>query len=155
MDFVGVGLVLLGLLWVAGFGYAHFSALGKARAAETWPTATGRVISCEVVEEESTDREGGTSTWYNPVVTYAYTAGGRELTSRRLRFGNYRSASRKKAEGALAPYPVGASPTVRYNPENPEECVLETTKPGPLYLVMALSGFLFIGFGIFWLSKAG
>jgi hypothetical protein len=155
MDYVGVGLLLLGLLWLAGFGYAHFRAVGKAKAAETWPTAVGRVISCEVVEEESSDRDGGTSTWYNPVVTYAFQAGGREVTSRRLRFGNYRSASRKKAEAALAPYPMGTSPAVRYNPEKPEECVLETRKPGPLYLVMALFGFLFIGFGLFWLSNAG
>jgi len=155
MEYVGVGLLLLGILWVAGFGWAHFRAVGKAKAAETWPTATGRVISSEVVEEESRDREGGTSTWYNPVVTYAYSAGGRELTGRRLRFGNYRSASRKKAEAALAPYPAGANPMVRYNPEAPEECVLETAKPGPIYLIMALFGFLFIGFGLFWLSNMG
>ena len=155
MEYVSLGLVLLGILWIAGFGYAHFRAVGKAKAAETWPTATGRVVACEVVEEESSDREGGTTTWYNPVVTYAYTAGGRELSGRRLRFGNYRFATRKKAEAALAPYPVGAAPPVRYNPERPEECVLETRKPGPLYLVMALFGLLFVAFGLFWQSMAG
>jgi hypothetical protein len=31
--------------------------------------------------------------------------------------------------------------------------VLETSKPGPLYLVMALFGLLFIGFALFWLSS--
>jgi len=155
MEYVGFGLLLLGILWVAGFGWAHFRAVGKAKAAQTWPTATGRVVSSEVIEEESSDREGATSTWYNPAVAYSYSAGGRELTGRRLRFGNYRFASRKKAEAALAPYPVGATPMVRYNPESPEECVIETTKPGPLYLVMALFGFLFIGFGLFWNSMAG
>lgn len=155
MEYVGFGILLIGILWVAGFGYAHFRAVAKAKAAETWPTATGRVISSEVVEEESTDREGGTSIWYNPVVTYAYSAGGRELTGRRLRFGNYRSASREKAEAALASYPAGASPTVRYNPQNPEEGVLETSKPGPIYLIMALFGFLFIGFGLYWRSMLG
>jgi hypothetical protein len=154
MEYVGFGLLALGILWVGGFGWAHFRAVGKAKAAETWPTATGRVISSEVVEEESTDREGGTTTWYNPVVAYAYSAGGRELTGRRLRFGNYRSASRKKAEAAIARYPAGATPAVRYNPEDPAECVLETRKPSPLYLIMALFGFLFIAFAIFWLSNA-
>ena len=155
MEYVGLGLLLLGILWVAGFGYAHFRALAKARAAESWPTAAGRVISSEVVEEESSDRDGGTSTWYNPVVAYAYTAGGRELTGRRLRFGNYRSATRKKAEAALAPYRAGATVAVRYNPERPEECVLETRRPGPIYLAMALFGLLFIAFGLFWDSMAG
>ena len=155
MEYVGFGLLLLGILWVAAFGWAHFRAAGKAKAAQTWPAAAGRLISSEVVEEESTDREGGTSIWYNPVVTYAYSAGGRELTGRRLRFGNYRSASRGKAEAALASYPAGATPMVRYNPDNPEECVLETVRPGPIYLIMALFGFLFIGFGLFWRSMMG
>lgn len=155
MEYVGIGVLLLGLLWVAGFGFAHFRAVGKAKAAETWPTAAGRVLSSEVVEEESTDREGATSTWYNPVVAYSYSAGGRELTGRRLRFGNYRFASRRKAEAALASYPAGANPMVRYNPEKPEECVIETARPGPIYLIMALFGFLFIGFGIFWMSSMG
>jgi Protein of unknown function (DUF3592) len=155
MEYVGPGLVLLGMIWVAGFGYAHFRAVGKAKAAETWPAAPGRVLSCEVVEEESTDREGGTTTWYDPVISYAYSAGGRELTGRRLRFGNYRSSSRKKAEAAMAPYPVGARPAVRYNPERPEECVLETRKPGPIYLIMALFGLPFIGFGLYWNSLSG
>ena len=39
MDYVGPGLLLLGILWTAGFGYAHFRALSKAKAAETWPAA--------------------------------------------------------------------------------------------------------------------
>jgi hypothetical protein len=154
MEFVGIGLILFGLIWAAAFGYAHFRAVGKAKAAESWPSAAGRVLSCEVVEEESTDREGHTTTWYNPVVVYSYSAGGREREGRRLRFGNYRSASRKKAEAALAPYAAGSTPAVRYNPEKPEECVLETRKPGPIYLVMAVFGLLFVGFGLFWDSLA-
>jgi Protein of unknown function (DUF3592) len=153
MEYVGLGLLALGIVWIAGFGYTHFRALGKAKAAESWPTATGRVVSSEIVEEESTDREGGTSTWYNPVVTYAYSVGGRELTGRRLRFGNYRSSNRKKAEAALAHYPVGSEPAVRYNPQDPSECVLETSKPGPIYLVMAVFGFLFVGFGAYWMQN--
>ena len=81
-----------------------------------------------------------------------YSVGGREYKSQRLRFGNYRSASRKKAEAMLVPYPAGATAPVRYNPERPEECVLETRKPGPIYLVMAVFGLLFVGAGLFWNS---
>jgi hypothetical protein len=154
MDFVGIGLILLGLIWAAAFAFAHFRAVGKAKAAESWPSAVGRVVSCQVVEEESTDREGHSTTWYVPVVAYSYSAGGRDLQGQRLRFGNYRSSSRKKAEAALAPYPQGSTPSVRYNPEQPEECVLETRKPGPIYLVMAAFGLLFVGFGLFWGSLA-
>jgi hypothetical protein len=152
MEAVAIGLIVLGLLWVLGFGYAHFRAVGKAKAAESWPSCPGKVVSSEVVEEKSRDREGHTTTWYNPVVVYGYSAGGQALQGQRLRFGNYRASTRKKAEAALAPYPVGATPMVRHNPDKPQECVLETKKPGPIYLVMSLFGLLFVGFGLFWQS---
>jgi hypothetical protein len=54
----------------------------------------------------------------------------------------------------LRPYPEGATPAVRYNPGKPEEAVLESQKPGPLYLVMAAFGLLFVVFGLFWNSMA-
>ena len=109
MNPVGLGRCRFGILWVLGFGYAHYRAAGKAKASETWPTAAGKMVACQVVVEESDDREGGTTTWYNPVVNYAYSVAGRELQGSRLRFGNVRSASRKKAEAALAPYPAGGT----------------------------------------------
>jgi len=154
MDWVGFGMVALALIWTGGFAWAHFRAVGKAKAAESWPSAMGRISSCTVAEEESTDREGHTTTWYRPVVDYGYSVGGQEFRSSRLRFGNYRSSSRKKAEAMLTPYSAGATPPVRYNPERPDECVLETTKPGPIYLVMAGFGLIFVGFGLFWQSLA-
>jgi hypothetical protein len=80
--------------------------------------------------------------------------GGTEYQGSRLRFGNPRSASRKKADAAIAPYPPGTTPLVRYNPQDPKEAVLETKKPSPVYLIMAPFGLLFVGFGLFWNSFA-
>jgi len=148
MNMVPVALILIGLVWVGAFAWAHKRAVDKAKAAESWPTVSGRVVSCRVDVEESTDNDGNGSTWYNPVVTYGYAVGGRELQGTRLRFGNYRSASRRKAEAAIAPYTANTAPLVRYNPDKPDECVLETTKPGPAYLLMAAVGFIFIIVGI-------
>jgi hypothetical protein len=147
-QWIGMACILLGLAWTGGFAFAHIRAAGKAKAAASWPSTLGKVVSVEVREEEGRDRDGDTTTWYNPVVTYSYTAAGRQLQGTRLRFGNPRSASRKKAQAAIAPYAVGSSPAVRYNPERPEECVLETRKPSPIYLVMSVFGLLFVGFGI-------
>jgi hypothetical protein len=154
MDWIGVVAMLAGLAWTGGFAFAHFRAVGQAKAAESWPSAVGKVISAEVVVEESRDSDGNSSTWYNPVVAYTYSAGRGEVEGRRLRFGNPRSTSRAKAEAALAPYRAGAPVTVRYNPEKPGESVLETRKPGPIYLVLAPFGLLFVGFGLFWSSIA-
>jgi hypothetical protein len=155
MDWVGIGLVALGLLWTAGFAFAHFRAVAKANAAESWPTAFATVESCDVVEEESTDRQGHTTTWYRAEVAYSYSVGGAQHRSRRLRFGNYRSASRRKAEAMLDRYRGMTTVPVRYNPDKPAESVIETVKPGPIYLVMAVFGLLFVGFGLFWRSIAG
>lgn len=150
MEFVGTGLLLIGLAWMGLFAFIHFRAVAKANASETWPTTPGKVLSSQVVEEESRDREGGTSTWYNPVVTYSYDVGRGPLQSSRIRFANMRQARRAKAEEIVARYPEGSTPMVRYNPEKPAEAVLESQKPGPLYLVMAAFGLLFVLFGLFW-----
>jgi hypothetical protein len=40
------------------------------------------------------------------------------------------AGTRGAAEAMLAPYPVGSTPPVRYNPENPEESVLEPGQAG-------------------------
>jgi hypothetical protein len=151
MNPVGLGIFLVGVLWVLGFGYAHYRAASKAKASEGWPTASGKIAGCQILVEESTDNDGNSTTWYNPVVSYAYSAAGRELQGSRIRFGNIRSTSRKNAEAALAPYPAESAVTVRYNPEKPEECVLETRKPGPVYLIVSLVGLLFVGLGL-WLA---
>ena len=150
MEFVGIGLIVFGLVWASGFGLLHFRALAKAKASESWPSAMGRIAASEVRVEESTDRDS--TTWYNPVVAYRYTVGGREFEGARLRFGNYRQSTRKKAEAMLARYSAGGSVPVRYNPADPAESVLETTTPGPIYFVMGLFGLLFVGFGLFWNS---
>ena len=94
MNPVGLAVAAFGILWLLGFGYAHYRAASKAKASETWPVAQGKMVDCQVVEEESTDREGGTTTWYNPVVNYSYSVAGRDLQGSRLRFGNVRSSSR-------------------------------------------------------------
>lgn len=78
--------------------------------------------------------------------------GGRQLQGRRIRFGQLRFGTRGKAEAALKPYGVGATPPVRYNPEDVEDSVLETTRPSPVTLLMAAFGLVFVAFGLFWNS---
>jgi len=152
MEPVALILLLIGLAWAGLFAFIHFRAVGKAKASETWPTSPGRIVSSQVIVEEDSDRDGGTTTWYNPAVRYSYSVAGQALEGSRIRFANMRKSSRAKAEAILAPYAEGSTVMVRYNPEKPKESVLETQKPGPLYLVMAAFGLLFIIFGLFWNS---
>jgi hypothetical protein len=146
MDSLALLLIALGIVWMAGFAFLHFRAVGKAKASETWPTTIGKIVSSEVRVEESRDDDG--ATWYNPVVAYSYSAAGRTIEGSRIRFANMRRGSQRKAEQVLASYQAGGPVTVRYNPEKPDEAVLETQKPGPLYLVLALGGLVFVAVGL-------
>lgn len=150
MESIGTLLALFGLLWLAGFAFIHFRAVAKTKASETWPTSVGKLTRSEIVVEEDRDPDSRNSTWYNPVVAYSYNVAGETIEGSRIRFANMRRGSRKKAEDVLARYRAGDSVTVRYNPEKPSEAVLETQKPGPLYLIMALAGLIFIAFGLLW-----
>lgn len=152
MEWVGYALIVFGIAWAAAFGLAHVRAAGKAKAAESWPGTLAKIVSSEVAVEEDRDHDGDRTTWYVPRVVYAYAAGGRQLEGSRIRFGQLRFGNRKKAEAALAPYRAGGTAPVRYNPDDVEEAVLETTKPGPVYLVMAAFGLVFAGFGLVWTS---
>ncbi len=140
MNPIGLGVILFGLLWVLGFGFVHYRAASKARASESWPSAPGKLLRAEILVEQSSSSEGGTTTWYNPMVAYSYKVTGRELAGKRLRFGNVRSTIRKRAEETLAPYAAGRTVSVRYNPERPEDCVLESHKPAAAPLIMAVAG---------------
>ena len=146
MDSLAPLLIALGILWMAGFAFVHFRAVAKASASETWPAVMGRVSRSEVIVEE--DRDGEGATWYNPTVAYSYEVAGETLEGSRIRFANMRRGSRKKADEIAARYRVGAPVTVRYNPEKRGEAVLETAKPGPLYLVLAMGGLVFVAVGL-------
>ena len=149
MEWLGLGLIMLGLLWIAGFIIAHHRAVARAAAAEGWPSVPGEVVASRIGAEESADSEGGTTTWYMPVLRYRYAVDGRELEGRRLRFGSVRTADLKRAEAWLAPYPAGARVEVRYDPADPAEAVLETRPPAAGYLWAASAGLAFAGLGLF------
>lgn len=154
MNPIGLGVFAVGLLWVLGFGYVHYRAASKASASESWPSAPGKLLRAEIVVEESSNSEGGTTTWYNPVVAYAYAVAGRKLEGKRLRFGDVRSTIRKRAEETLAPYASGGTVGVRYNPERPEECVLASRAPAATVLILALAGIPIIAFGAWLIAVA-
>lgn len=72
-------------------------------------------------------------------------SGGRTPSRPRLRLGNYRGARGRSRSGPRAA--PGKPLAVRYRRVR--------GSPGPIYLVMALFGLLFVGFGLFWDSVAG
>jgi hypothetical protein len=79
---VGLGtLVLLAGVVVLVFGFLQFQ---KARASESWPAATGTVISSEVeTKRKATNQDGSRDVRYRylPDVEYLYLVGNAEYQS--------------------------------------------------------------------------
>jgi len=103
----------------------------QQRQSRTWVPAQGRVLSSEVKKEihRSGSRQGGPLNWggittYFPRVEYTYQYLGTTYQSKGIITINI-NWPKKKAEAAVARYPVDASVTVWVNPEIPHQAVLE------------------------------
>jgi hypothetical protein len=117
----------------------------KAAAASHWAQAPGVVLSSRVETSTISDADGDETTWYKPQVHYSYTHNRVEYEGQRLRFGNSKTSTQKRAEEAVAKYPAGAQVTVRVNPQKPGEATLEAEMPKfrsflPIAIVFALGG---------------
>lgn len=136
----GVILVLVGL----GFVIAALVNNRKVRAAESWPTIPGTVLKSGV--KEYTSRSGGvTSTSYEPVVNYQYALMGKTFEGKRLGFGATR-VKFQEAQDITNKYLAGTQVIVHYNPNKPEESVLEVAaKSSKAFLII---GAIAIGLGL-------
>jgi hypothetical protein len=132
--------VVLGLALI---GYSIYQRR-RIQASERWQTVTGTITRAEVVENKASD-----SREYNLAVSYAYAVNGSHYVGSRIEFGQRRAYLRKKtAEAQAARYPVNSSVMVYFNPEKPEDAVLNreaTYVTG--YLVMGILA-LVLGLGI-------
>jgi hypothetical protein len=143
-------MVLSTTLFIAGGAALLFIVLGiifivvavnmrrKAAASRTWPTVAGVVTSAEVEESVSSDEDSPTSS-FNPKISYSYQVGGVAFQGKKISFGAVNTGSRRAAEQALEPYPVGQPVNVHYNPEKPAEAVLNVEAGGTrLFLILGI-----------------
>jgi hypothetical protein len=139
---VGLAFILFGSVFFFGFRSAHRRARKKANASAAWPSTLANVIFSHVEEMRTTE---GSS--YRPVVVYRYSAAGSEYEGQRIRFGNL-YGSERSARAVSDRYPRGSQHAVRYNPEKPEDAVLETTMPRSTYLILARGALIFAMSGV-------
>ena len=129
IGYLGIFIALVGLLFGAWSLWAQRRARAQTEAAKSWSRTQGRILASGIEQ-----REGGSGrsyyVYFVPKVAYAYTAGGQERQGSRLRFGLPTFRSPSGAEAALAPYPKGAEVEVRYDPDAPDESVLDAATVG-------------------------
>lgn len=138
-----IGGLFMGLIFTVLGYFVAFSwgkpILDEAKVSLDWPTTQG-VVQVSKVERS---RSGG-SRMYNPFVEYAYSVDNKKYTSSIVYFGdNYSSGNSKGSKKIVRRYPEGAQVTVSYNPDMPDEAVLEPGAKMPSCVIFL------IGLGLF------
>lgn len=104
----------------------YFQDRSKLQASENWSTATGTVTKSSVREIRSNDKDGHLESSFYPEVNYSYQVIGQVYEGNRIAFGA--ESGHKRKDGALSvleKYPEGKNVTVYYDPNKPEDSVLE------------------------------
>ena len=98
-----------------------WTALSRARASRAWQTTHG------VVTAVSLRRVSGKTPYHEVQVAYDYWVDGDRYSGRRRLFTSWPvfSQPRKQADETAARYAPGTSVTVRYDPSDPGEAVIE------------------------------
>ena len=94
----------------------------RARASLDWPATQG-----EVTVSKYTSRLMGSGMTYKLDFACVYTVAGRSYRTEQVQFGNGHVSSRNLILDLAERYPVGSRPPVYYDPEHPDEAVLERT----------------------------
>lgn len=123
----------------------YFRDKKKAEESQNWSSTPGIITESYVRKEENRDSDGYPTTSYYPEVRYAYEFLGTKYTGDKIAFGESVGGSLKKAQDALAQYPVGKNMAVYYDPNNPEDAVLERRVSGKMMLIIGII-FLLVSF---------
>ncbi|HPS42707.1 MAG TPA: DUF3592 domain-containing protein [Anaerolineaceae bacterium] len=116
----------------------------KAKAAESWPIAPGTIVRSGV-KEYTTRSNGITTHSYEPVVFYQYNLMGKLYEGKQLAIGSTR-VKESEAQAITDKYLAGTPVNVHYNPNKPEESVLEVvSRSSKAFLIL---GLIFIGLGL-------
>jgi hypothetical protein len=100
----------------------------EVRRAAQWPSAQGRIVRSRMRTVRRQHADHATTVSNVPDVEYVFSVGGVEYRGHRIGFGDITAGS-PQAEAAPERYRVGRTGPVFYNPDKPEEAVLERDPP--------------------------
>ena len=119
-------IVMLG----AGFSVWGWGLINDARLSLNWPTATGTVLHSRVKSYTSYS-DGKSTEMYSADIVYRYTVNTKTYTSSDISLGDHSSSSYGGMEKLIRLYPTGEIVTVYYDPNKPDNALLE---PGPAFI---------------------
>ena len=135
-------------LLLLGFGvlltYWGSTQLRLAYQTHAWPATPGTILKANVIEQIQTNNDQPFTEYY-PDITYQYTVGDKTYEASRVQAGPQRTIGSDGADKLRYRYPKGTDVTVYYNPQNPQQAVLERTSYTEGALSLAAGVFLGIG----------
>lgn len=146
---ISLGTLLAWIFPVIGLGMILWNLFSyhKAQQATSWQSVSGKVLESFVQV-----KNGSRGAMYKPEIRYEYKVNGEYFIADCWRFGAVaKSWGKAQSNQVAAEYPVGRSVTVFFNPERPQEAVLE---PGKTDWSGAGFGafFTLLGLAIFFIS---
>ena len=148
----GLGFLTAGFL----FSIFYLFDISQAFIARSWPTVQGEILSSSVGESMEMSSKGRGRPRYDGNVTYSYSVNDQSFQNDRVCFGYQKDlASYENANQIRSKYPKGKKVKIYYDPNNPEESVLQTNIPGRM-IAMTVTGLVFIltGFYYYFLKRA-
>lgn len=140
--FVGIGT------WLgAAMAVRSKKTITEAKASSKWPSTQGHITQSTV-----TFGPGGVhgTRLYRPEIEYEYEVSGVKQRANAVSFGPLTALSDPQfANDRVAKFPVGKAVAVFYNPENPEEAILEPGTNAGAYIMFGIGLGVFIGGAIF------
>ena len=148
LPFIMPGWVFMALFAMAVPGAVSATVVYKmreVRRAELWPSAQGRIVRSEMRALRRQHAGDATTVSNLPDVEYVYTVDGVEHRGHRIGIGDI-AASSPEAEALLERYHVGRTGPVYYNPDKPDESVLERSPPArPAVVYGIAAGAMLVG----------
>lgn len=129
---IGAGWILIGIP-LASYGIHRRRKQGAAYADASvrWVHTRATVIDARLIERESSDSDGDTSSCYEPHLRYRYCVGDRTLDGQRAALCNTpRFWMPDAAEKWLLAHAPGAEIDLWYDPDRPEDSAALLDKPG-------------------------
>ena len=142
---VGLGLLFIGV----GGGAFYYAWRIRTKAEDSalcWPSVPGKIHKSTLVLESSGGGNQTPKKTYKAVVEYKYKVASRFYTHNKICIGGQlQMGFKKRAESHCQNYPYGAEVDVYYDPNNPQDSVLETREEVSGFYQMVGCVFLFIG----------
>lgn len=125
--FAFVPLCFGGFFFLAGAILLFFAlrTRKKSAASLSWTPTAGTISSSTVRRNSSSDEDGHISYTFSPIVEYDYSVNGQAYKGKTIHYGITPSQDMATAQKEADRFPVGRQVTVFYNPEKPNEAVLE------------------------------